>query len=188
MSDVLGALAVGAALLGYIDYFRGIYAGTVKPHLLSWIVWCLTSVIVAVAQYIKGAGAGNWVIMVTAVACAWISILACRRGTKNVTRTDWCAFLAALAAVPIWLVTHDPIWSVLLVTGIDALSFFPTYRKSWQHPYEERLPLYVSSFFKYLLGLCALDAFNLTTMIYPLISTCLEAAFITMVWLRRRQL
>jgi len=47
---------------------------------------------------------------------------------------DWYFFLAALAAIPLWLLTRTPLYSVVVVTVIDALAYVPTFRKSWHRP------------------------------------------------------
>ena len=59
------------------------------------------------------------------------------RGEKHVTRGDWIAFLITFFAIPLWVVTSDPLWSVLLVTVIGAVAYYPTFRKSFAKPGEE---------------------------------------------------
>jgi len=74
------------------------------------------------AQLSDKAGAGSWATGLSAAFCLDIGILALFRGEKHITRGDWIAFLTTFLAIPLWVVTSDLLWSVLLVTGIDAIA------------------------------------------------------------------
>ena len=110
----LATIAVGLTILAYIPYIRGIYSGVTKPHLFSWIIWTITTLIAATIQVAKGGAAGAWPTLVAAVICFWITFLSISRGSKDVRKIDWYLLFASLAAIPLWVITKDPTWSVLL--------------------------------------------------------------------------
>lgn len=182
----LAALSVLVGFLGNIDYWRAIRCGRIKPHLFTWLIWGMITTLVAVAQEVKGAGAGNWAMITTAGICFLFAWYAWRQGEKQITRGDWICLLLAFAAIPLWGLTGDPIWSVICVCVIDLLGFYPTARKSWGKPWEEKIRPYLLANLKFFLGLLALAAHNPTTMLYPIFIIAANTAFIMLLVSRRR--
>lgn len=182
----LAALSVFVGLLGNIDYWRAICSGRIKPHLFTWIIWVMITSLVAVAQAVKGAGAGNWAMTTTAAICFLFAWHAWRQGEKHITRGDWLCLLLAFSAIPLWWMTGDPLWSVLCVCVIDLLGFYPTARKSWHKPWEEKIRPYLLANFKFFLGLLALAAYNPVTMLYPSFIILANSGFVALLLARRR--
>jgi hypothetical protein len=104
---------------------RSIFVANTKPHAFTWLVWGTVMAIAFSAQLSDKAGAGSWATGLSAAFCLGIGVLALFRGEKHITRGNWVAFLATSLAIPLWVVTSDPLWSVLLVTGIDAVALLP---------------------------------------------------------------
>ena len=183
--DVIGILSLIIALLSYAPYVRSVFVANTKPHAFSWLVWGTVSAIAFFAQFVNNAGAGGWVTGFSALACLGIGILALFRGEKDITRGDWISFLSTVLAIPLWIITDDPLWSVLLVTGIDAAAYYPTFRKSYSKPDEELAFKYVLTAFKYLLSLLALENYTIVTGIYPFVSFFMEIGIVAMLLWRR---
>jgi hypothetical protein len=188
IKEMLGLAASVLALGGYVPYLIGMYRGWVHPHLFSWLVWSLLTGISFFLQTGDGAGPGAWVTGVTAVLCVFITLWSIRVGEKNITRSDWTAFIAALAAIPVWLAAGSPLLAMVLVTAIDALAFWPTFRKSWMKPWDEALSEYVVATIKFGIALFALEHISVVTALYPAALVFMHAAFIVMALLRRRAL
>jgi hypothetical protein len=184
---VLGIIATIIGLIGYAPYFRDIFIGKTKPHVFSWFIWSVLTCIAFVAQVIEGAGAGAWVTGFTALICFVISILAVKYGEKQITRIDSLCLFGALVGIVLWLLTDNPLAAVVLITVTDALAFIPTFRKTYHKPEEETLIEYFLASVKFLVGLFALESFNLTTTLYPASLVLMNGAFVVMV-LRRRKL
>jgi uncharacterized membrane protein SpoIIM required for sporulation len=107
------------------------------------------------------------------------------RGEKHITRGDWIAFTVTFLAIPLWVATSDPLWSVLLVTGIDAVAYYPTFRKSYSKPDEELAFKYVLTVIRYLFSLLALEHFTVVTSVYQLVSIVMESGIVVMLLWRR---
>jgi hypothetical protein len=142
--------------------------------------------IVFLAQLSKGAGAGAWVTGFSAAACVLIAGLFVTRGEKNITKSDWLAFVGAIITIPVWYFTHDPLWAVILATAIDAMAYYPTFRKSYFKPYEENFFTYSMDTFKWIVALFALGNYSATTMLYPLFLLLANSALVSMILWRRR--
>lgn len=93
---LLGLIATIIGLIGYVPYFRDIFKNKTKPHLFSWLILGLLTVIAFVAQVVEGGGAGAWVTGFTAAICFIVAALALFKGEKNITKSDWFCFVGAL--------------------------------------------------------------------------------------------
>src|SRR5215475_6486252 len=155
LKDAFGLLSLVLSIVSYVPYLRSIFVANTRPHAFTWLVWGAVMAIAFVAQLYGRAGAGSWSTGLSAAFCLAIGIIALFRGEKHITRGDWIALLTTLAAIPLWVATSDPLWSVLLVTAIDAVAYYPTVRKSWAKPDEELAFKYVLSDIRYLFSLLA---------------------------------
>lgn len=186
--EALAGIAIILTLVGYFQYFRTMFAGKTRPHMFSWIIWASLTAIAYFAQISDNAGAGSWVTALSAIICFFIAGFAFFYGEKNITRGDWITFIAALSAIPVWLITDTPLWSVLIVTVIDALGFYPTFRKSWNKPYEENMFHYSTASIKFILAVFALNHFSIITALYPLSLVVMNFVFVFLLIIRRAQL
>lgn len=183
----LAIISIIMTLVGYFYYFRDVFAHKTKPHAYSWLVWGLLTAIAFAGQLHDNGGPGSYVTGVTAAISLVIFFLAAKQGEKNVTRSDRINLAAALLAIIPWLLTNDPLISVILITLIDFLGFLPTIRKSYAKPYEETLIAYVLAGLKFVLAIMALETYTVTTWLYPASLVAANLLFSVMLIVRRRQ-
>ena len=88
----------------------------------------------------------------------------------------------------LWKLTNSPLLAVITITIIDALAFYPTFRKGYYKPNEETIITFVVSLLKFVIGLFALEAFNLTTAFFPIALIILNGLFVGMILIRRRSI
>lgn len=188
IKPLLGIIAIVIGLIGYVPYFRNIASGKTKPHAFSWFVWGVLTAIAFFGQVTSNGGAGTWVTGVTALLCIIIFLFALWRGTKDFPLVDWLSLLGAGLALALWAITKNPLTAIILVTVIDALGFFPTFRKSYFRPHEETAFTFSLSGIKFIFGIAALSTFSLVTVLYPLSLVITNLLFVVMVLIRRRQL
>lgn len=164
---ILSIIATVIAVVGYIPYIRDIRSGKTKPHGFSWLVWSLLGFIAGAAQVQGGGGAGAAVTLVTSVICLWIAFISLKKGQVKITVSDWISLVAALITIPIWLITKQPLLSVVLVSAIDIFGFWPTIRKSYRAPQHETLSTHILSTIKHCLSVAAQQHYSLLTVLYP---------------------
>ena len=80
---------------------------------------------------------------------------------------DWLFLLLALAALPCWFFTKDPLWAVVVLTTSDLLGFGPTFRSAWQKPHDERTSFCGLATLRNGLVILALERYSLTTVLFP---------------------
>ncbi|MCR9231418.1 MAG: hypothetical protein NXI29_10430 [bacterium] len=184
---IFSGLAIVITFMAFIPYIRGILQGKIKPHLFSWLIWGMTTLIVFFAQLDADGGTGAWPIGVSGVITVYIAFLSyVKRGDISITRLDRLFFSAALLSIPCWYFTSNPMWAVILLTTIDLLGFGPTIRKAYDHPFEESLLFIFMFFLRNTFALLALESYSLTTVLFPL-SICVVCLFLcTLISYRRR--
>ena len=188
IKDILSGIAMLLTFIAFAPYIRSVLNGTVKPHIFSWAIWGITTSSVFFAQLADNGGAGAWAIGFSGSITLFIAILAYnKRGDISITPSDWAFFSAALAALPIWFFTNNPIWAVIVLTTVDLLGFGPTIRKTWHHPYSESLTFMVLFLLRNLLVLTALEHYSVTTALFPAaVAAALAGLIAMMVWRRAK--
>jgi len=162
-----GFLSVACMALSRALYISSVFRGATRPHAFSWLIWTVISVIGFAAQASEGAGPGSWARGFSALTCLALALLGYFRGERHITRGDRLSLAAALAAVPIWMITRTPLWSVLIICVIDTVGYFPTVRKSWNRPNEELASSYFISTLCSFFSLFAMENYTLSTWLYP---------------------
>jgi hypothetical protein len=183
----LGTIAVIITVVSYVPYFRNLLSGKTKPHAFSWLVWGVLNAIAFAGQIHDNGGPGAWSVGLSAVVMFVIFGISLQRGEKDIRPFDWFCLGGASFALTPWLLTNDPLLSVILITIIDALGFLPTVRKSFNKPHQETLTTFVLSTFKYLLVVLALQNYTVVTMLFPFAVFVMNALFVVMLLVRRRQ-
>ncbi len=183
--EILGAAAALLGVVGFVPYLRSIYRRETKPHVFSWVPWFITTAVACAGQVAENGGAGAWATATSAVFSFVIMVIALFRGERNITRADWVSFLLALATIPLWVVTEDPLASVILATMINLSAAFPTLRKSWSKPYEEDMAMYAVLSVRSALSLAALENVAVVTALFPFCQFVSNAAISATLFGRR---
>lgn len=186
-SAVAALTSIIISLCGTGLYVRSILAGRTRPHLFTWAVWTILPAIGFFAQRHEDAGPASWTTGVLALSSLLIALLSLRYGSRDRTRTDRLAFAVSLTAVLPWVLTKDPLGSVILISLINLIAFYPTFRKSWDRPHEERLVSYGIGIAVMGLSLLATKEASLTALLYPAAFVASNAAFIGFCLWRRGQ-
>jgi hypothetical protein len=165
---IFATIAILISAISFLPYIWSTLRGKVRPHVLSWSIWGLTTTIVFLAQRTAGAGVGAWPVGLAAMMAFLIAVIAyIKRAEIRITPTDWLFFVLALGALPLWYVTDNPLWAVLLVTAIDILGFGPTIRKAYHQPQTESVLFFSLIALRNVFVLLALEHYSLTTALFP---------------------
>lgn len=186
-NEIWSLISIILTVIIFYSYIRSVLYGDTRPHLFSWIIWGVSTTIVAFAQYADGAGvSGALPILLSGVVALYVAYLAYKKRTNHmINPIDWVFMTVALLAIPIWWITDNPLWAALLLTTIDVIGSFPTIRKLYSYPNEEPLKPYVIGLFRNVTALFALEKYNVTTTIFP-IATAIPALIMIIIMLRYR--
>ena len=183
---IFGALSVAMMVCSRAGYFTAIFRGKTRPHVFSWLIWGTISGIGFAAQAAEGAGPGSWARGFGSATCFLLALLSCFKGEKEITRADWITLSVALSAIPLWVLTKTPFWSVLIVCFIDTIGYLPTVRKSRLKPREELAVSYLFSCLGAAFSLLAIKVYTPSTWLYPLVLTFSNGSMWLFLLSRRR--
>ncbi len=189
MKEILGTIAVILTFLAYVPYYRDILSSKTHPHIYSWSLWGLLTILI-VALQLKG-GAGISAVAVTAAAglmCFGIVVLSLKHGKKYITLPDTIVAILSLIAIGFWAIAKQPNISMVLVIVADLLAFIPTVRKSWHKPYTETLSLYATNTVRFTLAFLALRNYTFLSASWIIAWVIANLLFAVMLVIRRRGL
>ena len=187
--EIFSVIAIAITFIAFGPYLWAIWRGTNRPHVFSWVIWALVTLVVFFAQLAGGGGVGAWptavsgVVTIVAAVMAWM-----KRGEATITRLDWAFLAGALAALPAWALSSDPLAAVIVLTVVDLLGFGPSFRKAFMAPGEEHIGLYSFGILRNIVHIAALEQLNFTTVLYPAAVFAACIVFVGYVLARRRAL
>ncbi|MBU1468462.1 MAG: hypothetical protein KJ609_22385 [Gammaproteobacteria bacterium] len=183
---IFSVIAIVLAIIGFVPYIALILRGQVKPHVFSWVIWGITTTIIFFAQLEAEGGMGAWPIGLSGFITIFIAILAyIKRGDATISKLDWGFLIVALASLPLWYITNDPLWTVVILTTVDMIGFGPTFRKAYHRPFEESR-FFIIIILRNVCSVVALEAYSVTTVLFPF---CLAVgALVLLVILQHRRI
>jgi len=187
MKEVISGIAVFLTFAAYVPYYRDILKGKTHPHIYSWSLWGLLTVLLVALQIKGGAGPATWVTAAAGLLCIGVVFLSLKGGKKDITTSDTIVAILSLIAIGFWLVADQPVISIILVIIADGLAFIPTIRKSWHKPYSETLSLYVTNAIRFFLALAAVESYTLLAVSWIAFWATGNALFSIMLAVRRKR-
>ncbi len=187
--EALSTIAIVLTFVAFVPYIKLILSSQIKPHVFSWAIWSITTLVVYFAQVEDGAGVGAWSTGVSGCVTVLIACLAyLKRADISITKIDWMFFTAALFSLPVWYFTSDPLWTVIILTAVDVLGFGPTIRKAYSFPYSESVVFFAIFAARDSLVIMALENYTVTTVLFPasIAISCITVSIIIMY--RRKRL
>jgi hypothetical protein len=182
---ILGILSIIPAVVAYVWYFRGMFAGKTKPHAFSWLIWGILAGNGFLAQVQAQAGVGAWVTGLTSIACLVIFVVALFRGDTKPTRLDKILLLLALISFGLLFVIDNPTVALCLTLFATLLGFTMTLRKAYDRPHEENTVAFLLNALKFLPAIFALSSYSFLTVAYPLTAMLANTAVVVVILLRK---
>ncbi len=181
MKETLGFVTIILSIVGHVPYIIDTVRGKTKPHIFTWIIWSIITLLAFLGQWSKGGGAGSWGTGITGVMAICITLFAIKKGVKDITLSDKVFFVGALLAIIPWYLTKDPTISVIIAAIIDVSAFIPTIRKTIKHPKSETFATYSLNIIRHILSIIALERYNLATVFYPVYLLCMNLIITTII-------
>ena len=185
--EAFGFVALILTFVAFYPYFRSILRSETKPHVFSWFIWGIGTVVVAVAQASDGGGYGAWVIGISGLITLGVAGLAWSKSADtSIVTMDWVFLILAGSALPLWFLTETALAAVIILTIVDLLGFGPSIRKAFHLPHEENATFFVIGALRNLFVLLALENYSWTTMLFPAAVGFACLLFVLQIILRRR--
>jgi hypothetical protein len=183
-----GIISVILEIICFFTYVKDIFARKTSPHMYTWLLWTILQSVGIAAMFKGGAYLGVLGLTVGSLFCFFIFILSFKYGTKNITRFDTFCLFGAIIIILVWLLQHNALLSVILVTVVDVIAFLPTYRKGYAEPKSETVSTFLLSAASQAFSLLALASYSLTTTLYLSDLVITNGAFALILIFRRRMI
>lgn len=185
--EIIGAVAVALTFGAYVPYYRDILKGKTRPHVYSWSLWALLTVLLVALQIKGGAGPATWVTAAAGLLCLGVVLLSLKNGKRDITVSDTVVAALSLLAIGFWLIADQPIISIILATLADLLAFVPTVRKSYSDPHSETLSLYITNALRFGLALLAVEHYTFLSSVWIVAWIIGNASLAILLAVRRKQ-
>ena len=184
--DFMGALSVAIALFSYGLYIWKTFRAHARPHPLSWLIFGVLSATGFLIQLDQSAGAGSWVMGVTAAVCFMLCLIGFWQGERTFPWYEW-AFLAAAAIVfAFYLWSQQPAASAILASIVNVLGFGPTLTKAWSRPHSDSASTFMLNGLKFVPSLFAMDSVTVATCVLPASLVVTNLAVALVIFARRQ--
>lgn len=180
LSIIVGLVA------GTLPYLRDMFRGQTQPHAYTWLIWSITQGTAVAGLWHGKGGWGVLPLLVGTVTTFLVFLLSLKLGTRNITKGDTVILIAALLAIAVWWRLHDPVLSVLMVSVIDVVGYFPSFRKTFQEPWSETPFSWFIFALVNLFAIAALSAYNFLTVFYIVSITTANLTLLAICLLRRK--
>jgi hypothetical protein len=185
--DLMGALSVAIALFSYALYVWKTFRAHARPHPLSWLIFGVLSGTGFLIQLDQSAGAGSWVMGVTAAVCFMLCLIGFWQGERTFPWYEW-AFLAAAAIVfAFYLWSRQPAASAILASVVNVLGFGPTLTKAWSRPHSDSASTFMLNGLKFVPSLWAMDSVTIAICVLPASLVVTNLAVALIIYMRRKQ-
>lgn len=188
MKEIISGIAVVLTFIAYIPYYRDILKGKTRPHIYSWSLWGLLTILIVALQLKGGAGPATWITAAAGLLCLGVVFLSIKNGRKDITTSDTVVAILSLIAIGFWLVADQPEVAITLVIVADLLAFIPTVRKSYSDPYSETLSLYITNALRFCLALLAVEYYTYLSSSWIIAWVIGNALLSALIIIRRRQI
>jgi hypothetical protein len=163
---IIAIIASVLSFVGFIPYFRDIFAGKTKPHSFTWLIGAITQGTATVALLQGGGKFGSISLILGTILVFAVFLLSFKYGTRDITISDKIVLVLALLAVLIWWQLDNPLAAVLMVSAIDGAGYIPTIRKSFKDPWSETLSYWLIMAATDILAIISNAEYNLLTTTY----------------------
>lgn len=167
MKELFALGATALIVIAYLPYISDVLKEKTRPHPYSWFISGFLTMIVFGLQVSKSAGWGAVPTFIAGVAGLLIFILSFIKKRAHITRSDNFFLVLALIAIGLWLIAHQPVLSVILISLANILAFVPTIRKSWKKPNQETLFTYCINCLRFALSAIAVQNYSIVTILFP---------------------
>lgn len=170
MGDIYQTLGIVAGVLGlggYIPYIISVLRGKTRPERATWFIWTLVGGLLAISYLYSGDRNTIWLPLGYFFGPFIVAILSIWYGYSTWSKLDTFCVTAALISIVPWILSSNPIFTLLLNVAIDATGAIPTVIKTYHEPETEDLTAWIVFFIANTIQVAAIQEWNFAAT-YPI--------------------
>jgi len=169
MKLLFTTLATIPYLVGFFPYLKDIHDLRVKPHIVSWFGWGLTTLL---AFFAMSSDIFNWaayIVLINSIACFSVVVYSLfkKAAVIDFSRLDIAFFLFGIVGIILWQSLDNPDLAILFAIFADLSFGIPTFFKVYKDPKSETHLPWSMSVFSGFLSLFAISYISFTEIAYP---------------------
>jgi hypothetical protein len=169
MLELLVFAAAIASLIAAGLYIRAMNKGQARPNRVTWLLWSVAPFIATATEVYSGV---TWaVIPVFMTGFAPFLIFCASFFTKaywKLGKFDYlCGGISVLALI-LWVVTMEPVLSIVLSIASDAIASIPTLKKAYRNPETESVWPFITGIFNAATALVVAMTWSFTEISFPI--------------------
>lgn len=181
-------LSVIFTFSSYLIYFKSILRWETKPHIISWFIWWLISLIILIIQLYNNAWIWALNIWFVTFLCLLIAFISFKKWSRKINKSDSFSLIFWILSIILWIFSNNPFLSVVLLICVDVFWFIPTILKSLKSPFEENENAYFLAWGWYLMSIFAMNEISFLTIWYVAISCSLNFILAMIIFYKKRSL
>jgi len=182
--DLFSGIACVLFLGAFLPYIIATLRKKTKPMKATWIIWWVLDIITLAGEYAKHSINGQ---IIGAVAGAGIVVvLALKYGTPGWTRLEKLCLAGAFVGVAIWGLTNDPVWGILICSGVIFGGSIPTFISAWTDPKRENKLAWSIYFTSCFPAMLAVPRWTLADAAQPINFLIIESIMMYILYIRPR--
>jgi hypothetical protein len=127
------------SFVGTFVYIRAIFAGQVKPNVVTWGLWATAPMLVFAAQLYEGAGLRSVLTFTVGFGPLLVVFAALikKDAFVKVIKMDYVFGTLSMIGLILWLITGEGVLAIIFAILADGLAAVPTIRKLYFEPETE---------------------------------------------------
>lgn len=170
MLEILVFAAAFASLVAAGLYIRSMFRGNAKPNRVTWLMWSIAPFIATAAAMYTGVTWAAIPVFMTGFApfLIFMASFLTKKAYWKLGRFDYlCGGLSASALV-LWVVTMEPVLSIILAIASDAIASIPTLTKAWHNPETESVWPFITGLFNASASLVVAATSSFSEIAFPI--------------------
>lgn len=170
MLEFLVFISAFASIVAAGLYIRAMVRENAKPNHVTWLMWSIAPFIATAAAIYTGVTWAAVPVFMTGFApfLIFLASFFSKKAYWRLGKFDYlCGGLSALSLV-LWVVTMDPVLSIVLAIASDAIAAIPTLTKAWRDPQTESIWPFLTGIFNAAISLIVAVSWSFSEVSFPI--------------------
>jgi hypothetical protein len=190
LPEYITLFTLPVSILFTIKYITAAFQNRIRPNIVSWSVWSVSSLLSFTAAFISGS---NFLQIFSTFTAGFfplltvLSLIIIHRGKFRLSKLDFVCIILALVGLVFWKTLGNPIFAYSAGLLADMIGFLPTIYKTIKDPKSEDYKIYLIGVGNVLIQLLVLKSFSIYTLGFPIYVFIFNSFIVGIILWNKRQ-